>query len=550
MKLATLSLALALALIANPIYAENGTAAETTIGHGGETPTVTNKAIEEKADVVIVGGGGAGLSAALAAAQNGLSVIVVEKNDFLGGDTFISNGCFNAVDPEGQAGMEMTDTQLKIIKSILEEKPRSELQAKLIETLKEQFEAYQKAGYKGLFDSPELHALQSWKAGDYKGNLELVYQLATYAPEMRKILASLGIKWTEPPTEVVGALYPRSHQDVNFESGKRYANALLGEIKAKKYPVTFMLSTKAEDLIDEGGRIVGVNAKGPEGKQYVLLGSKGVVLTSGGFGANVEMRTHYDTVWGHKLDETIKTTNLPSNTGDGIKMAEKAGAQLQDMGYIQLLSTADPVTGSTNNKIMESTNIYVNKLGNRFVNALEKNKSDLAKAVLAQPDHLLFVIGTDRSLIKDKDGRTPYGFLVEDLVQQHRAYKANSLEELASQLGMNPDNLKITVEKWNKFCETQKGDEFGRTSCDEENILSSPPFYASPMSPAVNYTMGGVLINKEAQVLSTSGKPIPGLYAAGEVTGGIHGAYRVICNGVPDALVYGRIAGQSVAKEK
>lgn len=138
--------------------------------------------------------------------------------------------------------------------------------------------------------------------------------------------------------------------------------------------------------------------------------------------------------------------------------------------------------------------------------------------------------------------------MISDLLKQKKAFKADTLEGLAKELGMNSDNLKRTVEKWNEFCKAQKGDEFGRMSCEEGNKLPGGPYYASIMTPSVHHTMGGLVIDENTRVLNKAGKPIQGLYAAGEITGGIHGTNRVGCNAVPDALIYGTIAGQEIGK--
>ncbi|WP_286313255.1 flavocytochrome c [Turicimonas muris] len=503
--------------------------------------------IEEKTDVIVVGAGGAGLSAAVAAAQRGLNVIVLEKAHFAGGNTSVSGGCFNAADPEGQKPINMTDGQRESIEKLLAEKPQNKLQEDLITQVKQQWADYKKSGSKSLFDTPELHALQSWKAGDYKANLELVYRLTKEAPEIQETLAKMGIIWQKKPTQFVGALWPRSHRASNYKSGVGYIDTYLDLIKAENLPVAFMMSTPAESLITKDDKVIGVKAKGPDGKTYTILASKGVILASGGFGANVKMRNEYDELWDKKLDEKVKTTNMPAITGDGINMALKVGAGVKDMGYIQLLPTTDPATGSTNHKIVESTNIYVNKLGNRFVN--EQGRRDvLAKAALAQPDHIFYIIGTEQTLLKDKEGRGPYGILISDLLKQKKAFKADTLEELAKKVGMDPANLKRTVEKWNEFCKTQKGDEFGRMSCEDGNKLPGGPYYASLMTPSVHHTMGGLTIDKDTRVLNKAGKPIPGLFSAGEITGGIHGTNRVGCNAVPDALIYGTIAGREAGK--
>lgn len=502
--------------------------------------------VEQQADVVIVGGGGAGLSAAVTAASNGKKVVLLEKNHFIGGNTSVSGGCYNAADPDTQKSLEMTKGQREAVEKLLSQQPKSELHAQLLKKIQKQWDEYNKSGAKYLFDSPELHAVQSWFAGDCKGDLSVVYTLTQNVIPMKNYLESIGVQWQKQATQFVGALWPRSQKATNFKSGVGYVDTFLKVIKDKNLPVTFMLKTPVEDLIVKDKRVVGVKAKLPSGKTANIMATDGVILTSGGFGANVEMRQHYDELWDKTLDKAVKTTNLQSITGDGINMALKHGAAVVDMGYIQLLPTTDPYTGATNHKIAESTCIYVNKDGKRFVNELGR-RDVLAKAGLAQKDHLFYVISSEKTNLTDKDGRNPYGIKVADILRQKKAFKADTLDELARLTGINAENLKATVKQWNEFCKTQTGDPLGRISCLKEHHLDEGPYWATVMTPSVHHTMGGLKVNTKSQVLDTKGQPIPGLYAAGEITGGIHGTNRVGCNAVPDALVFGRIAGQSVS---
>lgn len=508
-----------------------------------ETGTVT-----EQTDVVIVGAGGAGLSAAVAAAQKGKKVIIIEKNHYAGGNTSVSGGCYNAADPQTQSSLTMTEGERASVEKLLAQKPLNELHGQLLAKIKKQWEEFNAKGGKGMFDSPELHAVQTWYAGDLKGDLSVVYTLTQNTVSMKDFLASIGVKWQPKATQFVGALWPRSQRASNFKSGVGYVDTFFDLIKEKKYPVTFYMSTPAQDLIVKDGRVVGVKAKSQNGKTLNLIAKDGVILTSGGFGANVAMRQKYDTLWNKTLDEKVKTTNLPSITGDGINMALKLGAATVDMGYIQLLPTTDPYTGATNHKVAEGTCIYVNKDGNRFVNELER-RDVLAKAGLAQKDHVFYVISTTKTNLTDKDGRNPYGIKVADLLRQHKTFTGKSLDDLAKAAGINAENLKKTVASWNEFCKVQTGDKFGRSTCLPEHRLDEGPYWATIMTPSVHHTMGGLKINSKTQVMNVNGKPIEGLYAAGEITGGIHGTNRVGCNAVPDALVFGRIAGTEVGSK-
>lgn len=474
--------------------------------------------VEESADIVIIGAGGAGLSAAVTAAKAGKSVIVMEKTHYAGGNTSVAGGCYNAADPALEAKQEMSPQRRASVDALLAEPVRSKLHGELIQKVKAQLAQYDAKGGKYLFDSVELHALQSWKAGDYAGNLDLVYELAKGAPEMQKELAEMGFKWNSGTEQVVGALWPRSNRASNYKSGVGYIDTFLNEIKTKHLPVTFIMNTAASDILMKDGRAAGVIGTAENGRTFKVLAKDGVILTTGGFGANIDMRVKYDTIWDKKIGKGVMTTNVPSITGDGIKMAQKVGANLIDMGYIQLLPTTDPYTGATNHAVSLTTGIYLNTDGKRFVNELGR-RDELARAALAQPGHKFFILATSDANKIDKEGRNQYGIKVADLIKSKKVFEANTWDELAEKAGINKENMKKTIADWNAFCRNPLNDPFGRVSCDS-----------------------GVRLDGKAQVLDTKGTVIPGLYAAGEVTGGVHGKNRVGCNAVPDALVFGRIA--------
>ena len=501
---------------------------------------------EPKADVVIVGGGGAGMSAAVAAARAGGKVVVLEKMSFLGGNTVLAGGALNAADPKLQGKQKMSEGQRKMVEDLLAEKPRNELHAKLIEQAKKEWKDWLAKSPDVLFDTPTLHALQTWKAGDYAAKLELVAELARIAPGQVDRLEKMGLEWNPYTTQYVGAIWPRSHDAKNFKSGIGYINTFRATIEKEKLPVEILYQTKAEKLIVKDGRVVGVEATGPNGEKVTASASKGVILTTGGFGANPEMRMKYDTQWGGKLGPDVKTTNSPAITGDGMRMAEAVGANLIDMGFIQLLPTTDPANGSITTAVAEGTSMYVNKEGKRFVNELER-RDVLSRAALAQPDGVFYRITTVKNAKVDENGITAQGQSIKSLLKAKKVYEAPTIEELAKKVGMDPKVLGETVAKWNDFCRKQTVDpDFGRASCTPNVTLYEGPYYAEMRAPAVHHTMGGVEVDAQTRVLDKNGKVIPGLYAAGEVTGGLHGTNRVGGNAIPDALGNGQKAGEIV----
>ena len=244
----------------------------------------------------------------------------------------------------------------------------------------------------------------------------------------------------------------------------------------------------------------------------------------------------------------IKSTNRPGAMGDGAWMAEKIGAKLIDMEQIQLLPMGEPETGSLSGNIEQGVEdrIFVNKDGNRFVD--EGARRDImTKALFEQEDSLMWVI-VDKHSYPTGDTKNNFDETIDFLVEEGTAFKAETLEKLAAQISVNPNNLVDAVETFNKAVDKEIDDPFGRTLFD--NKIDTPPFYAGARMPTVHHTMGGIEINTKAQVLNTEGKAIKGLYAAGEVTGGIHGSNRLGGNAVPDTVVFGKIAGESAAKSE
>ena len=512
-----------------------------------KAPTETKALVEDSADVVIIGGGGAGMSGAYAASKNGASVIVLEKAVSLGGNTMRSGGGFNTADQKRESRQKISPHQLETIKKLIAEEPKNELHKELMVQVTKQLADFETKGDTYLFDSPEWHALQSYKAGDYAAQLPLVYALTKAAHENVTYLEGLGLVWKDDTSTIVGALWPRSHLPRNYTSGIAYIETFKQNIESQKLPVKILTQVKADELIVKDGRVTGVKATGADGTPYIFNAKKGVIIATGGFGANVEMRLKYDTLWDGMLVESVKTTNTPDITGDGIVMAEKVGANLIDMGYIQLLPNADPQTGASSGYVGTGTSMMVNKEGKRFVNELER-RDVLVKAILKQPDGMMFFITNDKNAELNEKRENKYGENIENLVAVKKVFKGETPEALAKEIGVDPATLAQTIKDWNEFCKTQNDPAFGRPACADDVTLFEGPYYASPRAPAIHHTMGGIQINEQAQALDKNGKVIPGLWAAGEVTGGIHGTNRVGANAIPDAVSFGRIAGENAAK--
>ncbi|MEF9972491.1 MAG: flavocytochrome c [Clostridia bacterium] len=453
------------------------------------------------ADVIVIGAGGAGLAAAVQANQNGATVIVLEKQDSVGGNTILSGGAFNAV----RDGSE---------EAIANE------------------------------DSMEKHYEQTLKGGDNKGDPALVRTLVENAYDGLEWLKGMGMEFKDGVFTVTGGMWPRAHKPVMpvgtgfFDTYQRYIDTHEG--------VELMLNTKADSLIqDANGKVIGVMATGKTGNVITLNANKAVILASGGFGKNVEMRMQYDEIWGG-LDASIPSTNAAGATGDGIAMAQQVGAELTQMGYIQLLPLGDPKTGSLSGDIELDVErrIFVNNNGDRFVNEGGR-RDDMTKALFEQPDNNMWIV-LDSHCYPTGDEKNNFNESVNELIEQGRAFKGETVEELAGKIGVPAANLQAALDDFNAHVTSGEADAFGRTLYSEP--IDKGPFYAAARVPTVHHTMGGVKINPETQVLDASGNPIAGLFAAGEVTGGIHGTNRLGGNALADILVFGRIAGANAAK--
>lgn len=511
--------------------------------------------IEKSADVVIVGGGGAGLAAAVSAAQSGAKVVLIEKAAALGGNTIRSGGVQNAVDPARQKAVKMTAPLIGDLKSILDAKEADFGEfAPVVATLKGQIRDYLASGSDVLFDSVELHMYHSYIGGkrvDLKGQeihseLALVRTLAEGSPKAIEWLESLGLKFNDGIGTVLGALWPRTHSNTK-PVGTGYVTVL--SETAAKLGVEIMLETKAEELLVEKGRVVGVKATKADGAPVVLRASKGVVMATGGFGANPEMRAKYNTYW-PSMPLSMPTTNTADATGDGIVMGEKAGAKLVGMGFIQLMPSSHPVSGALSGGLWGSaeTQVFVNKQGKRFVNEYAE-RDVLASAALKQTDGIFYIICDQDSAGNPQPGsKNGWGDDVDTLIRNHDVYKADTLAGLEEQLGMPTGSLQAEIAKYNGYIASGTDPDFGKRNFGAP--LVKPPFYATIRSPSVHHTMGGLAIDASARVLDASGKAIPGFYAAGEVTGGIHAGNRLGGNAIADIMVFGRIAGASAASSK
>ena len=518
-----------------------------------EQEKTTGQSYSIEADVVVVGGGGAGLAAAVSALQNGAeSVVVVEKTDILGGDTNVNGGIYNTPDAEMQDAVEMTDGQKSLIEAAIAEEPVSDEHAALIDAVKADWEAYLASGNTGIFDSANWFALQTWNGGDKVAKLELVQNMADNAYAGYEWLQSLGQTFKPTISQGPGSLFPRTH-DTPSGIGAEFINTYikyLGENYVDQ--VQFCYGVAAEELVLTDGVCNTVKGTDKDGNAYTFTAKGGVVLATGGFAGNVDMRVEYcqSEKW-PDLGKNVGCTGVASDTGDGILMAKAIGANLIDMDQIQLLHTCSPKYGTTEDnsdkgKSVDSI-IFVNKAGERFV-AEDERRDTICLAVLEQEDALFYTVESyDGYGDKTLDELHSNNFVsYTDEIARGNMFIGDTIEDLAEAMGADPEKLRASIEGYNASVDAgATTDEFGRKTFI--NKLENGPFIAVPRKPSAHHTMGGVEINVNTEVLDTEGNAIPGLYAAGEVTGGIHGGNRLGGNAIVDTVVNGKMAGQQAA---
>ena len=511
------------------------------------------------ADVVVVGGGGAGLVAAIAAAQQGKRVVILEKNGECGGDTLVCGAIYNCPDEDMQSKVEMTDAVKTTIEKALEatsddpdtQKALEEMQA----PVKEQWEEYKSSGRTDLFDTKEWYALQTWINGDMVADPELVKVLTYNAFEGLEWLEDLGMEFYGEISQGAGSLWQRTHTSkMAMGTGmiSTYATALV-DLADK---ITLCNEATATDLVVEDGRVVGVVATdNHNGTPFTVSCADGAVISTGGFSANAKMvQDNNDTGKWPDLSNTSTTNRFSCSQGDGITMASAAGCSLTDMDQIQLLYLGNVVNGQITKYPPRNANgtdqlIFINKNGERFVQE-DGRRDKICLGVLDQPEQYFYLLESgDGSLyadIHDPAWRSADGFTFDYLSDNGYIVWDDTLEGLAGKLEMDPATLQATVDAFNEAVETGS-DEFGRTlfSCKLEN----GPWVATPRQVCIHHTMGGLTIDTAGHVMSADGDKIDGLYAAGEVTGGIHGGNRLGGNAVVDTVVFGKLAADSLVAD-
>ena len=487
------------------------------------------------ADVVVVGAGGAGMTAAITAAAEGKSVVIVESQAMVGGNSVRATGGMNAGKTVYQDENEFGESAgvEKTLKTAAEKYADNETITALAKTVSEQWAAYQ-ANPTGYFDSVELMELDTMIGGKGINDPELVETLCANSADAIDWLDEHGIT-LHNVSSFGGASVKRIHRPVNAEgktvSVGSYMIPLLEE-NCEKAGVKMMLDTTATEILtDANGAAVGVKATGASG-ETVTVNAKAVVLASGGFGANLDMVVKYKPEL-----KGFMTTNAPGIQGQGIEMAQAIGAATVDMDQIQIHPTVEANTAALITEGLRGDGaVLINAEGKRFIDEVG-TRDVVSAAEIAQTGSYSWLV-VDQAMVDASS-------VIQGYIKKGYTVTGETYEELGKAMGVDAAAFAETMDKWNGYVEAKNDPDFGRTSF--ANPLNTAPYYAVKVTAGVHHTMGGLKINANTEVLNEKGEVIPGLFAAGEVTGGVHGANRLGGNAVADFTVFGRIAGAAAS---
>ena len=488
-----------------------------------------------EADVVVVGAGGAGMTAAITAAGEGKSVVILESQSMVGGNSVRATGGMNAGKTVYQDENEFGESAgvEKTLKTAAEKYADNETITALAKTVSEQWAAYQ-ANPTGYFDSVELMELDTMIGGKGINDPELVETLCANSADAIDWLDEHGIT-LHNVSSFGGASVKRIHRPVNAEgktvSVGSYMIPLLQE-NCEKAGVKMMLDTTATEILtDANGAAVGVKATGASG-ETVTVNAKAVVLATGGFGANLDMVVKYKPEL-----KGFMTTNAPGIQGQGIEMAQAIGAATVDMDQIQIHPTVEANTAALITEGLRGDGaILINEEGQRFIDEVG-TRDVVSAAEIAQTGSYSWLV-VDQAMADASS-------VIQGYIKKGYTVTGTTYEELGKAMGVDAAAFAETMEKWNGYVEAKNDPDFGRTSF--ANPLNTAPYYAVKVTAGVHHTMGGLKINANTEVLNEKGEVIPGLFAAGEVTGGVHGANRLGGNAVADFTVFGRIAGAAAS---
>lgn len=456
--------------------------------------------IEETCDVCVVGSGGAAFAAAVTALEAGKSVVMLEKMDVYGGNTNAGEGTLNAPDPERQQPM-------------------------------------------GIEDSPDFYYEQTFTGGDSTGDPALVRILADNALDAVHWMEAHGLVYEKEVFTAIGGLWQRGHAvetKRKGEVGGAYYITVLKKSADKHDGFKLYTDAKVTELEQKDGRVTGVIGTRPSSGADVHVRAGAVVIATGGYARNTALAMQYD----KRVTEEMPSSNVSSSTGDGLKLGTDAGAGLRNMDLVQIHPLGDPKNGGVatfvGNWLGVENYVMVNDEGKRFIREDER-RDTISDAILEQTNKEMWLLVDSKNIASDRKDQ------IKELVSTGHSFEDKSISGLAEQIGVPADALEQTIEGYNACVDAGVDTQIAPGKELLGSKIENPSYYASKRIPTIHYTMGGLCINTSAQVLTAGGQPIPGLYAAGEVTGGVMGSNRLGGNSYTDLIVFGRIAGASAA---
>lgn len=442
----------------------------------------------ESTDIVIIGSGGAGLSSAITATEKGAKVIVLEKMAYFGGNSNRSEGEMNAAGTKQQKAHGITD------------------------------------------DTPERFAADTIRGGHGLNDPALVKALTENAASAEEWLLDLGAHFCHRMGRGGGQTRARGHGPCDGSPVGIEIMRVLGE-RADKDHIDMRLNNRVTKILMKNGKVSGVQVKTPKGME--TINAKAVILATGGFGANHKMVEKY-----RPELKGFSTTNHPGATGDGIILAQQVGAGLTDIEQIQIHPTVIKKNGALISESMRARGGFLlNKNGKRFTNEL-LTRDVVSANELKQPGGIAYLVVDDSIYKKNK--------MLRSYVSEGLMKKCDTVADVAKMIGADPKVVQASFDQYWKAYDNKKDDLFGRPEMVIR--LDKAPFYVAEVTPGIHHTMGGVKIDPQAEVLTPEKKPIPGLFAAGEVTGGVHGGNRIGGNAVADIITFGRISANSALK--
>ena len=442
----------------------------------------------ESTDIVIIGSGGAGLSSAITATEKGAKVIVLEKMAYFGGNSNRSEGEMNAAGTKQQKAHDITD------------------------------------------DTPERFAADTIRGGHGLNDPALVKALTENAASAEEWLLDLGAHFCHRMGRGGGQTRARGHGPCDGSPVGIEIMRVLGE-RANKDHIDMRLNNRVTKILMKNGKVSGVQVKTPKGME--TINAKAVILATGGFGANHKMVEKY-----RPELKGFSTTNHPGATGDGIILAQQVGAGLTDIEQIQIHPTVIKKNGALISESMRARGGFLlNKNGKRFTNEL-LTRDVVSANELKQPGGIAYLVIDNSIYSKNK--------MAQNYTAEKLMTKCDTIADVAKLIGVDEKVVQASFDQYHKAFDNKKDDLFGRPEMLIR--MDQAPYFVAEVTPGIHHTMGGVKIDPQAEVLTPEKKPIPGLFAAGEVTGGVHGGNRIGGNAVADIITFGRISANSALK--